>query len=187
MIVYMSKLSSLFCVRYCNTWVYIQPVYVSVNKYMNYWINTCVHETDTCEAKHVLGQYLKHNTCIVLQYMYCVTSPQCVPSFSLHILTSRWLEFLCWFFASNIPNSLHTFRRWLKTFFFLLFSRDWFNHCWPGSVHDGKLASWWAVTEFVFTFVGINDDCFATILTLNAHLLTSIIIANITCNNPYLS
>ena len=29
---------------------------------------------------HVLRQYLKHNTCIVLQYMYCVTSPQCVPS-----------------------------------------------------------------------------------------------------------
>ena len=24
---------------------------------------------------HVLGQYLKHNTCIVLQYMYCATSP----------------------------------------------------------------------------------------------------------------
>ena len=26
------------------------------------------------------GQNLKHNTCIVTQYMYCVTSPQCVPS-----------------------------------------------------------------------------------------------------------
>ena len=30
---------------------------------------------------YVLGQYLKRSTCIVLQYMYCVISPQCVPSF----------------------------------------------------------------------------------------------------------
>ena len=35
------------------------------------------------ETIYVSGQYLKHNTCIVLQYMYCVTSPQCVPSFTL--------------------------------------------------------------------------------------------------------
>ena len=32
------------------------------------------------QYNYVLGQYLKHNTCIVLQNMYCVTSPQCVPS-----------------------------------------------------------------------------------------------------------
>ena len=49
-----------------------------------YWINTCIHETNRCMTIYVLGQYLKHNTCIVLQYMYCVTSPQCVPSFTLH-------------------------------------------------------------------------------------------------------
>ena len=83
MIIYTSKLSSLFCVRYCNAWVCIQSVYVLVNKYMYYWIDTCIHETNTCMTIHVLGQYLKHNTCIVLQYMYCVTNPQCVPSFRL--------------------------------------------------------------------------------------------------------
>ena len=33
---------------------------------------TCIHETNTCRTIYVLGQYLKHNTCIVLQYMYCV-------------------------------------------------------------------------------------------------------------------
>ena len=37
-----------------------------------------------CKTIYVLGQYLKHNTCIVTQYMYCVTSPQCVPSFIHH-------------------------------------------------------------------------------------------------------
>ena len=80
MIVYTSKLSSLFCVRYCKTWVCIQPVYILVNKYTYYWIDTCIHETKTCMTIHVLWQYLKHNTCIVLQYRYCVTNPQCVPS-----------------------------------------------------------------------------------------------------------
>ena len=27
---------------------------------------------------------MKHNRCMVLQYMYCVTSPQCVPSFRVN-------------------------------------------------------------------------------------------------------
>ena len=84
MIVYTSKLSSLFCVRYCNTWVCFQPVYVLVYKYKYYWINTYIHETITCMTIHVLWQYLKHNTCFVLQYVYCVTSPQCVSSFRGH-------------------------------------------------------------------------------------------------------
>ena len=57
-------------------------MYVLVNKYMYYIINTYIHETNTCMTIHVLGQYLKYYTCIVLQYMYCATSPQCVPSLS---------------------------------------------------------------------------------------------------------
>ena len=47
-------------------------VYVLVNKYTYYWIYTCIHETNTCRTIYVLGQHLKHNTCIVLQYMTCI-------------------------------------------------------------------------------------------------------------------
>ena len=42
--------------------------------------NTYIHETITCMTIQVLWQYLEHNTCFVLQYVYCVISPQCVPS-----------------------------------------------------------------------------------------------------------
>jgi hypothetical protein len=57
-----------------------------VNIYLQYIIITTYTAIDKQKANtrmtiHVLGQYFKHNTCIVLQYMYYVTSLQYVPSF----------------------------------------------------------------------------------------------------------